>query len=51
MTSLVGAFMKAQLIYDNILVAYEPIHFLKQMRKGEDGFCNLDMFKAYGRVE
>lgn len=40
-------------ITDNILVAYEVIHFLIRKTKGKQGFMSLklDMSKIYNRVE
>ena len=40
-------------ILDNILIAHEMVHFLKNNRTGRDDYMaiKLDMFKAYDRVE
>ncbi|XP_042939410.1 uncharacterized protein LOC122274438 [Carya illinoinensis] len=52
-TDAVLSFVPGRLITDNVLVAYEVIHFLRMKRSGRDGFMSLklDMNKAYDRIE
>ena len=46
-------FMFERLITNNILVAFETMHYLNQKRTGKNGemALKLDMSKAFDRVE
>lgn len=48
-----SAFVPGHNISDNVLVAFEMLHYMKQKKSGEEGVValKLDVSKAYDRVD
>lgn len=48
-----STFVPGRHIYDNILIANELTHYMRQKKKGKMGYTTvkLDMSKVYDRVE
>lgn len=48
-----SAFVPSCMITDNVLIAYELVHYLKRKKKEKKGFMSLklEISKAYDRVE
>ena len=48
-----SAFLSKRLIIDNVLIAFELMHYLDHKKSGKDGFMTikLDMSKAYNKVK
>lgn len=48
-----SAFILGRLISDNIILGFETLHWIRNRKRGADGYAalKLDMSKAYDRVE
>ncbi|XP_075499320.1 uncharacterized protein LOC142537712 [Primulina tabacum] len=48
-----SAFIPGRLIYDNITLGFEALHWIRSRKKGQKGYgsLKLDMRKAYDKVE
>lgn len=48
-----SAFIPDRIISDNVIIAYKPLHAIKNRQKGQEGSMavKLDMSKVYDRVK
>ena len=48
-----STFVPGRLIIDNVIVAFETMHYIDQTKKGKEALMaeKLDMSKAYDRVK
>ena len=48
-----STFVQGRLIIDNVIVAFETMHYIDQRKKGKEALMaeKLDMSKAYDRVK